>query len=133
MPGETEAKVRAMWARYRDTADPGFVENFDPQIEWHLAADVPDSRTLRGHEQLAEYFAGWAEAFEGLRVEPVEITEVAGRTLAVLHIQGSVRGSGREVEMDEVWVYSWRGAKVIEIREYRTKDEALQSLGSVEP
>jgi hypothetical protein len=35
--------------------------------------------------------------------------------------------------MDEVWVYSWRGAKVIEIREYRTKDEALQSLGSVEP
>ena len=32
--------------------------------------------------------------------------------------------------MDEIWVYTWRDQKVIEIREYRTKDEALRSLGN---
>ena len=63
------------------------------------------------------------------RSEPVEISEVAGRTIAVVQFRGRIKGSGREVDMDEVWVYSWRREKVIEIREYRTKEEALRSLG----
>jgi ketosteroid isomerase-like protein len=128
MAGEREAKLRAMWARYKATGDPGFDENFDPEIEWHLRADLPDSRTLRGHEQVKQMFVDWTEAFEDLQTEPVEISEVADRTIAVIHLHGRIKGSGQEVDMDEIWVYTWRGEKVIEIREYRTKDEALRSL-----
>ncbi len=129
MPGETEAKVRAIWARFKDTGDLG-LDNFDPEIEWHLRADLPDSRTLRGHQQIAQLYADWAEAFEDLQVEPMEISEVAGRTIAALHFRGRIKGSAQEVDMDEIWVYTWRDQKVIEIREYRTKDEALRSLGN---
>jgi ketosteroid isomerase-like protein len=128
MPGESEAKLRAMWARFKVTGDLGLDENFDPEIEWHLRADLPDSRTLRGHEEVTQLYADWTEAFEDLRLEPVEISEVAGRTIAVLHFRGRIKGSRQEVDMDEVWVYSWRDQKIIEIREYRTKDEALRSL-----
>ena len=128
MAGDTEAKLRAMWARYEVTGDMGLVENFDPEIEWHLRADVPDSRTLRGHEQVTQLYEDWTEAFDGFQIEPVEITEVAGRTIAVLHFRGRIRGSGQAVDMDEVWVYTWREEKVVEIHEYRTKDEALRSL-----
>jgi ketosteroid isomerase-like protein len=129
-----EAHVRAIWERYKLTGDPGFDDNFDPEIEWHLRADLPDSRTLRGHEQVKRMFAEWADAFEDFDGEPVDISDVAGRTIVVIHLRGRIKGSGQTIEMDEVWVYSWRGEKVIEIHEYRTKDEALRSLeSSVEP
>jgi ketosteroid isomerase-like protein len=131
MPGETEARLRAMWERFKATGDMGLDANFDPEVEWHLRADVPDSRTVRGHEEVMQLYADWTETFEDLQIEPVEISELAGRTIAVLHFRGRIKGSGQEVEMDEVWVYGWRGEKVIEIREYRTKEEALQSLEPV--
>ena len=130
MPGETEARLRAMWAHFKATGDPRLDEDFDPEVEWHLRADLPDSTTLRGHEGVKRLFADWTEAFEDLQIEPVEISEVASRTIAVLHFRGRIKGSGQTVEMDEVWVYSWREKKVREIREYRTKDEALRSLSS---
>jgi ketosteroid isomerase-like protein len=127
MAGEREARLRELFARLNATGDVGF-ENFDPEIEWHLRADLPDSRTLRGHDQVRELYADWMGAFEDLQLEPVEVSEVAGRTIVLVHFHGRVRGSPQEVDMDEVWVYSWRLQKIIEIREYRTKDEALRSL-----
>lgn len=129
MTSDREALLRGLFARLNATGDAGF-DNFDPEIEWHLRADLPDSRTLRGHDQLRELYADWMGAFEDLQLEPVEVSEVAGKTIVLVHFHGRVRGSGQEVEMDEVWVYSWREEKVIEIREYNTKDEALRSLDS---
>ncbi|HME02200.1 MAG TPA: nuclear transport factor 2 family protein [Solirubrobacteraceae bacterium] len=130
IPGETEARLRAIWARFKDTGDLGLAESFDPEIEWHLRADLPEPRTLRGHEQVAQLYAEWTETFEDLQLEPLDISEVGDRTIAVVHFRGRIKGSRQEVDMDEVWVYGWRDEKVIEIREYRTKDEALQSLGN---
>jgi ketosteroid isomerase-like protein len=73
--------------------------------------------------------AGWVEAFEDLHNEPGEIIELAGRIVVDMHVRGRVRGSGEEVDMDEVWVVTERDEKIIEIREYNTKEEALRSLG----
>jgi len=129
MASEREARLRTMFARFNGAGDLG-LDNFHPQIEWHLRADLPDSRTLRGHEQVKELYADWSAAFEDFQVEPVEVSEVAGRTVVVVHAHGSIKGSGQEVDMDEVWVYSWHDERVIEIREYITKDEALRTLGS---
>jgi len=118
-----------MFARFNGTQEP-VLDDLDAEIEWHLRADLPDSRTLHGHEDVKQLVAEWTAAFEDFQTEPVEVSEVAGRTIAVLHARGSVRGSGQEVDMDEVWVFSWYGEKITEIREYRTKEEALRSLGS---
>jgi len=130
MPDETEERLRAIWARYRVTGDPQFDEIFDPDIEWHLRADLPDSRTLHGLEQVKRLFAEWLEAFDDFEIVPMEVSEVAGRTIALLRLRGRVKGSAQTVEMDEVWVYRWRDQKAIEIREYATKDEALRALGA---
>ena len=117
-----------MWAHFKDTGDLALAENMDPEVEWHLRADLPDSRTLRGHEQVEQLYAEWTETFDDLQLEPVEISEVAGRAIVALHFRGRIKGSGQEVQMDEVWVYRLRDGKVIEIREYRTKEEAVASL-----
>ena len=73
--------------------------------------------------------AGWVEAFEELHNEPGEMIELAGKIVMDMHVHGRVRGSGEEVDMDEVWVVTERDQKIVEIREYNTREEALRSLG----
>jgi len=105
------------------------VANFDPEAEWHLRADLPDSTTLRGHEQITRNVAAWLEAFDDLVLEPVEISEVADRIIVVVHFHGRIKGTDEKVAMDEVHVVTERDGKIVEIFEYLTKDEALRSLG----
>jgi hypothetical protein len=76
--GEREARLRAIFERFNRTRDLG-LENFDPDIEWHLRADLRTPAPYAGTSSSSSYTA-----------------------------------------TDE---------KVIELREYVTKDEALRSLG----
>jgi ketosteroid isomerase-like protein len=94
-----------------------------------LRADLPDSATLRGREEVARNAAGWLEAFDDLVLEPVEVSEAAGKIIVVVHVHGSIKGTGEKVDMDEVHVLTERDGKLIEIREYLTRDEAFRSLG----
>jgi ketosteroid isomerase-like protein len=123
MASETEARIRAIYA------GPFDVETYHPEIEWHLRADLPDSATLRGREEVARNAAGWLEAFDDLVLEPVEVSEAAGKIIVVVHVHGSIKGTGEKVDMDEVHVLTERDGKLIEIREYLTRDEAFRSLG----
>jgi ketosteroid isomerase-like protein len=122
VPGETEARVRAIYGRFD-------LENFHPECEWRTRTDLPDSGTYHGHEEIARMVAEWEVAFDDLVLEPVEIREVAGKVLVLVHTQARIKGSGEVVEMDEVHVLRMRDGKLIEIREYLTKEEALRSLG----
>jgi ketosteroid isomerase-like protein len=105
------------------------LENFHPEAEWHLRADLPDSATLRGRGEIARNAAEWLEAFDDLVLEPVQVSEVAGKIIVVVHFHGRIKGTEEEVTMDEVHVVTEPDGRLIEIREYLTKDEALRSLG----
>jgi ketosteroid isomerase-like protein len=105
------------------------LENYHPDVEWHTRRDLPDSGVYRGREEIARMVADWVEAFENLHNEPGEIIELAGKTVMDMHVHGRVRGSGEEVDMHEVWVITERDEKIVEIREYSTREEALRSLG----
>ena len=122
MASEIAARVQAMYKTFD-------LDNFHPDCEWHLRADVPDSRILRGHRDIAQNAASWYEAFDDLVLEPVEMSEAAGKIIVAVHFSGRIKGTGEEVNMDEVHVVTMRDDKIIEIREYNAKDEALRSLG----
>jgi len=128
--GESIDRLRAVFEAFSRTQriDP---EAVHPEIEWHVRADLPDSGTYRGYEEVERWAAGWAHAFEDLRTDLSEITEVDGRIVVDVHMHGRVRGSGEEVHMDEIWVLTERDGRLIEIREYNTREEALGSLGIV--
>ena len=46
----------------------------------------------------------------------------------VVHFHGRLKGSEDIVDMNEVWVLSWRGDRIIKIREYKNKVEALKAV-----
>jgi ketosteroid isomerase-like protein len=122
MASELEARVREMYRAFD-------LDNFDPECEWHLRADLPDSRVLLGHDEIARNVASWYEAFGELVVEPGEVSEVGGKIVADVRLRGRITGSGEEVEMDEVHVVTISDGKVVEVREYLTREEAICSLG----
>jgi ketosteroid isomerase-like protein len=127
-PTDAEAKVRAYFERFNQTRESQ-LEALDPAIDWHIRADLPDSRTLHGYEDIKRRDADWIRAFGDLHLEPIEVSEASGKTVVLVHFHGRLKGSGDIVDMHEVWVFSWRSDKIIEIREYKNKAEALKTVG----
>jgi ketosteroid isomerase-like protein len=125
-PADAEAKVRAYFERFNETRESQ-LEALHPAIDWHIRADLPGSRTLHGYEDVKRRDAEWIEAFGDLHLEPVEVSEAWGKTVVLVHFHGRIKDRGDIVDMNEVWVLSWRSEKIIEIREYKTKADALEA------
>jgi ketosteroid isomerase-like protein len=70
--------------------------------------------------------------WEELRLEPQEFIDVDEFVVVPIRAVGVGRGSGVGVEFDEVHVYRMRNDKIIELREYREKAEALKAVGREE-
>ena len=129
MPIDADTKVRAFFERFNETRESQ-LEALHPEINWHIRADLPGSRTLHGYEDIKRRDADWEQAFEALHLEPIELSAASGQTVVVVHFHGRLKGSEDIVDMNEVWVLTWRGDRIIEIREYKNKAEALNAVES---
>jgi ketosteroid isomerase-like protein len=103
-----------------------------PSIEWHTRDDLPDSGTHQGYAGVAQLLSSWVEAFEDLRVDPEELIDADDFVVAVVRLRGRIRGSGQDVEMEETHVWRHLDGKASEVREYRSKAEALEAVGLAE-
>jgi hypothetical protein len=101
-----------------------------PDIRWRTRADLPDSATYSGHDEVATLLAEWfGGAFDDVRIEVEDLLDAGDRVVAVLRLHGRVRGSTREVAMSEAHVLTMRNGMATEIHEYATKAEALKAVG----
>ncbi len=133
--GDLVEATRANWRVFNSRSGSGKVFHpeelvaFHPEVEWTTRTDLPDPRTYRGREELANLIAEWLDAFEDFRFEPVEILQTGGKVVAVLQISGRIKGSDQRVAMEEVHVLSVCDGMFSEVREYPSKSEALRALG----
>ena len=102
MSQENVERVRRAYRLYQETQQPDY-ELLRRDVTWHTARDLPDSATYRGHDGVAELYSEWIGSFEDFRVEVEEIID------------------------DGVW--KLLDGKAVEIREYRTRAEALEAVG----
>ena len=128
MSQENLERTRAGWEFVNRTGEIN-PEVLHPDIVWHTRADLPDTRTYRGPDGVAELHDEWAGTFEEFTVDIEELIDAGEYVVAVLHIHGRISGSSQQLEMAETHVGRWIGGKLVEVREYATKDEALMALG----
>jgi ketosteroid isomerase-like protein len=122
--------VNAMRAGYETFNQRGLdVSVYHPEAEWHQRPQLPDAGSYCGREEIARFNAEFIGSFDAFRAEPLEIFETDGKVVAVVRVSGRVRGSDQRVEMEEVHVWSFCDGMIREVREYLTKDEALEALG----
>jgi ketosteroid isomerase-like protein len=126
---ENVERVRRAYQLYDETQQPDY-ELLHRDVTWHTALDLPDSATYRGHDGVAELYAEWIDSFEDFRVEVEEMIDDGADTVIVMtRLRGRFRGSTDEVDLIEAHVWKLIDGKAVEIREYRTRVQALEAVG----
>jgi ketosteroid isomerase-like protein len=121
--------VRAGYETVNRTAQPT-AEMLHPEVEWHTAADLPDAGVHHGVDGVASLVSEWFGSFEDFRADIEEIIDGGDEiVVVVLRLHGRVKGSSDAVALSETHVWRLREGKAIEIREYRTKTQALEDAG----
>jgi ketosteroid isomerase-like protein len=102
----------------------------DADVEWHTAADLPDSDVHRGPEAVAALVRSWVESFDDFGADVEAFIDRGEYVVVPLVLRGRMRGSAEEVALPETHVWRVRDGKVVEVREYRTREAALDALTS---
>jgi ketosteroid isomerase-like protein len=105
------------------------LDHLDPSIEWWPAADEPIIEPYRGHDGYRRLIAEVRDVSPDIQVEIEELFVVGDQVVACLHFRGRGRESGVPVEIRETQVARLHDGKIIEVHEYRERDEALEAVG----
>jgi ketosteroid isomerase-like protein len=105
------------------------VEWLDPDIEWWDRGDEPYATVHRGHDAVIAYLNELDDFNADFDVEPQEFIDAGEYVVVPLRLSGRGRVSGAPFEADEVHTYRLRDGAITEIREYRSREEALKAAG----
>jgi ketosteroid isomerase-like protein len=104
-----------------------------PQIVYHPRADEPDPSPHVGRDAYERLTYGFVDSFSKVTFEVLELIDAGDHVIAstVLHavLHGQESASGAGVNDTYVFVYKLRDGLVVEVWEYRTKEEALEAVG----
>jgi ketosteroid isomerase-like protein len=105
------------------------LELLDPGIEWWDRVDDPGATVHRGHDGYSKFIADLDADVVEMQVEMKEVIDAGDYVVADVRVHGRGRASGAPFEEHEVHVLRLRDGKATELREYRSKAEALETLG----
>jgi ketosteroid isomerase-like protein len=123
---ETLSRTYAAWRAGRPEEALAWI---DTEVEWTAIEDAPDAGTYRGHDGVLAYMNDWLQDFEDLQMAFEEVLEAEDCLVAVQRGRGRGKESGVEVELRYAVVYEFRNGKILRVREFRTKELALEATG----
>ncbi|MEA2208211.1 MAG: hypothetical protein QOF54_688, partial [Solirubrobacteraceae bacterium] len=76
------------------------------------------------------YVQDWLDTFEGITSVTEELLDAGDdRVIAALHVTGRAKLSGVETELRYAVLYTLREGKIVRVREYATREDALKAAG----
>jgi ketosteroid isomerase-like protein len=106
------------------------IELLDADVEIDTEPDMPDHRRWHGHQGFMDYMDDIGEQWDDFQIDVDEFIDAGGKIVVV----GTQRGVGKRsgVGLDE-WpfagLYELRAGKVIRIRLFHSKTDALKAAG----
>jgi ketosteroid isomerase-like protein len=131
----TQENVQAMQSLYdgfgplADGADvPSYVDaHYNPDCEYH---PVEEEEPVRGREAVVGWIQRWFEVWDEMSVDVDHIVEPRNDVvLTAVTVHG--RGAASDVHVDQRFfhVCDMRAGKVVRMREYVERDQALEAVG----
>jgi len=122
---------------FKAFADGGLdalAEFWHPDINWRaMEGAVDDVGEMHGTAAARRYVQDWLDTFEDVTSVAEELLAAGDdRVIAVQHMTGRARLSGIETELRYAVVYTLRERKIIRIREYLNREQALEAAGLAE-
>ena len=101
-------------------------EFWHPEISWRAIEGAPDDvGEMHGIEAARRYVEDWFDTFDDFRSEPEELIAVGDDQVVAVVISGRAKATGIETELRS----AVRDGKIVRVREYATKGEALEAVG----
>jgi ketosteroid isomerase-like protein len=128
---ENAAIVRSVYAAFNGLASSSGAESyvtthFHPDCEYE---PVEEASAVRGHGEITSWVERWFEAWEDAWDEIIEVIASGRMVVAAIRVHGRGRKSGMEISQKLFDVHELRDGKVVRIREYLTREQALEAAG----
>jgi ketosteroid isomerase-like protein len=105
------------------------LETLTPDVEWIVAREHPDARTLVGREAVDDYWGEWRETLPDMSLELDQVLDAGDRVLGVGTVRGTGVGSGADVRVSLAIVFTVRDGLIARAEEYLNPAEALKAAG----
>jgi ketosteroid isomerase-like protein len=130
MSQENVDVVRKSWEAFADRGLDGIDEYWHSDINWRAIEGAPDDvGEMKGREAARRYCEDWLDTFEDITTVPEELLDMdEDRVVALLHVTGRARLSGIETELRYAVAYTIREGKIVRVREYAEKAEAIEAV-----
>jgi len=128
MSRENVETVRVGYAAFNRGDIEAVLATLDPALEWWPATDEPITQPYRGHDGYRGLVREIREYVPDLQAEIEEIFAIADQVVTCVRFFGRGRDSGIPVEIRETNVARFEDGKIVEVREYREKAEALEAI-----
>ena len=109
----------------------GFIESFDPSVEWRALTGVmfgTEATVYRGHDGIRRFWRELDEAFAEAQIEFLDARDLGDRIVAVGRLRIRGKASGVETESPLAWVVDFTAGKVSRMRDYDPA-QALEAAG----
>jgi hypothetical protein len=95
-----------------------------------VRSDFPDAGIYTGYEGMRRLSAGFDDAVEETWYRPLEYIHRGSHVVVPLRWGGRGKGSRTPfAEREETWVFTVRDGRVHDVKEYPTKNDALEAVG----
>ena len=106
-----------------------FIEFFDPEVEWLTTGQFVGGELYRGHAGVREFLDALSGEFEEFHAEPGNFSQASGVVVADTRVTGMGKRSGVPVELQFTVVVSLRGGRIVRVRNFLDRQEALEAAG----
>jgi ketosteroid isomerase-like protein len=118
-----------LWELFVAGDTPGVLAFLDPNLEVHDPPSLPGAGVYYGHTGWQAQMDKFAEAFTNLTYEPLEHIDCGETVISVIRATGTATSSGISGETTYAQVEDWRDGKVVSLRYFISREEALEALG----
>jgi uncharacterized protein len=107
------------------------LERLDRDVDWRPAiAPVLGVDAVRGSEAVGDFLTrDLFEGFDQFRAEPLAFEDLGDAVLVTVRYVGRGESSGIELDQTFATLYRLRDGKVVSMRDYPTRTEALEAAG----
>jgi ketosteroid isomerase-like protein len=110
----------------------GWIAGCHPEAEYRAAvthAVEGEAGDFKGHDGLRRWWRDVHDLYDDLQTEVVEVRDFGERVVVVFIVSGRGRGSGIEDGQLLAQVVTVRQGKIVQIRDYLSRAEALEAAG----